>query len=148
MIMQFQLNQSSFDADGWMHTGDLGFFDDQSNIYVLERLTFVYKHMFHFVSPTEVESLLLQHPDVFQAGVVGVPDAESEALGRAFIVKRPGSKCSESDLVQFVAERAPFFKHLHKGVRFVDELPQGLAGKINRMALKKLALEELHQNLY
>lgn len=137
------MNRCSFEPDGWMHTGDLGFYDDQSNIYVLERLTFVYKHMFHFVSPTEIESLLLEHPDVFQAGVVGVPDADSEALGRAFIVKRPGSKCSESELVKYVAERAPFFKHLHKGVRFVDELPQGLAGKIDRQALKRLALEEI-----
>jgi len=126
-----------------MHTGDLGFFDDQSNIYVLERLTFVYKHMLHIVSPTEIESLLLQHPDVFLAGVVGVPDTEAEALGRAFVVKRPGSKCSEKDLVQFVAERAPYFEHLHKGVRFMDELPQGLAGKIDRSALMRLALEEL-----
>lgn len=112
------------------------------NIYVLERISFVYKHIIHWVSPSDVESVLLQHPDVLQAGIVNVPNAEVENLNKAFVVKRPGCKTTEQDLVQFVADNTVFYKHLHKGVTFVNKLPTNLAGKMDRGALKKMALAE------
>ncbi|XP_059468618.1 uncharacterized protein LOC132192601 [Neocloeon triangulifer] len=135
-------NRVSFTDDGWMCTGDLGFYDDDAHLYVVERLTFVYKHMCHFVSPSEVESLLLEHPDVLQVGVVALPDPEVESLAVAYVVKRPDSECTEDKLVKHVADRAPFFKHLHRGVKFVDALPIGLGGKMDRSTLRKIALQE------
>jgi len=138
-----QLNRSEFDNEGFLRTGDVGFYDADMNLYVLERLTFVYKHLCHWVSPADIESLLLEHPDVLQVGVVNLPDPQVESLNRAYVVRAPASKCTEQQLVQFVAERTPFFKHLHSGVRFVDALPIGLAGKMDRKALKKIALQEV-----
>lgn len=136
------MKTSDFDEGGFFKTGDLSFYDKDMNIYVLERISFVYKHHCHWVSPADVESVLLQHPDVLQAGIVNMPDPLVENLNKAFVVKRPGCKSTEQDLEQFVADRSPFFKHLHKGVTFVDNLPINLGGKMDRGALKKMALAE------
>jgi 4-coumarate--CoA ligase len=120
----------------------LSFYDKDKNIFVLERISFVYKHKFHWVSPADVESVLLKHPDVLQAGIVNVPDPVVENVNKAFVVRRLGSKSTEEDLVKFVADQTSFYKHLHRGVTFVDTLPTNLAGKMDRGALKKMALAE------
>jgi len=94
------------------------------------------------VSPTEIESIVQEHPDVHEVGVVGVPHPESTNIARAFVVLKPGRRCSEKDICQFVADRLPKYKHLHGGVYFVDALPESRGNKLDRPALKKMAMSK------
>jgi acyl-coenzyme A synthetase/AMP-(fatty) acid ligase len=94
------------------------------------------------VSPSEIESVLSEHQDVQSVGVVGIPDPEVTTLARAFVILRPGQQCTEDELCAFVAERLPDYKHLHGGVRFIEQLPMNRGGKLDRGQLKLKALEE------
>ncbi|CAB3365594.1 Hypothetical predicted protein [Cloeon dipterum] len=149
MIMKGYLSEHSrepvkkdIDSDGWFKTGDLGFFDEKGNLYISERVSFMFKYFMFIVSPTEIEVVLQEHPDVLQVGVVGVPHPESTSIARAFVVLKKGRACSKEDLCQFVADRLPNYKHLHGGVVFVDSLPESRGNKLDRPALKKMAIEQ------
>ncbi|XP_065331960.1 uncharacterized protein LOC135934273 [Cloeon dipterum] len=128
--------------DGFFKTGDIAFFDENSNIYILERTSFLFKYYMFIVSPTEIETCIKQHPDVLEVGVVDIPNPECTSVARAFIRKKPNSKCTEADLVKFVADRLPEHKQLHGGVQFVDKLPESKGNKLDRIALKKMALDK------
>ena len=94
------------------------------------------------MSPSEIESVLSEHQDVQSVGVVGIPDPEVTTLARAFVVLKPGRQASEDELCAFVAERLPDYKHLHGGVRFIEQLPMNRGGKMDRGQLKAMALKE------
>ncbi|XP_059485961.1 luciferin 4-monooxygenase-like isoform X1 [Neocloeon triangulifer] len=126
--------------DGWLRTGDIGFFDEHSNIYVLERTSFLFKYYMFFVSPTEIENTVKLHEDVLEVGVVDIPDPKCTSVARAFVRRKANATCTEEELVQFVAQRLPEHKQLHGGVQFVDKLPESKGNKLDRIALKKLAL--------
>ncbi|XP_059483505.1 uncharacterized protein LOC132201383 [Neocloeon triangulifer] len=149
MIMKGYLSENSkepvrkdIDSEGWLKTGDVGFFDERGNIYIVERVSFMFKYFMFIVSPTEIEAVLQEHPDVHEVGVVGVPHPESTSVARAFVVLKQGRMCSKEELRNFVAERLPTYKHLHGGVVFVDSLPESRGNKLDRPALKKLAIEQ------
>jgi 4-coumarate--CoA ligase len=89
------------------------------------------------VSPSEIEAVLQTHPSVLEVGVVGVPHAESTNVARAFVVLK--------QLCQFVADRLPNYKHLHGGVHFLDKLPESRGNKLDRPALKRIALQSNEQ---
>lgn len=95
------------------------------------------------MSPSEIEAVLQTHPDVLEVGVVGVPHAESTNVARAFVVLKPDARgrCTEQQLCQFVAERLPNYKHLHGGVNFLEKLPESRGNKLDRPALKLIALQ-------
>ena len=92
------------------------------------------------ISPTEIEAVVQQHPDVLEVGVVDIPHPESTSVARAFVRRKAGAMSTEQDLVRFVAERLPEHKQLHGGVQFVQQLPESKGNKLDRIALKKLAL--------
>ncbi|XP_059485964.1 uncharacterized protein LOC132202793 [Neocloeon triangulifer] len=127
--------------NGWIRSGDIGFFDEESNIYVLERTSFIFKYYMFFVSPTEIENTIKLHEDVLEVGVVDIPDPKCTSVARAFVRRKANATCTEEELVQFVAQRLPEHKQLHGGVQFVDKLPESKGNKLDRFALKKLALE-------
>jgi len=77
------------------------------------------------------------------AGVVGVPHPESTSIATAFVVLKPGRKCAEQDICKFVADRLPNYKHLHGGVQFVDKLPESRGNKLDRTALKEIAIKSM-----
>ncbi|XP_059473255.1 luciferin 4-monooxygenase-like isoform X2 [Neocloeon triangulifer] len=133
---------SPIDKDGWLPTGDLGFMDLKGNVYIKDRAIFTYKYMAVFVLPTEIEAALQEHPDVQEAGVVGMPDPATNSASRALVVLKPGRKCSAKELCKFVADRLPPHKQLHGGVQFVKRLPVNKGGKLDRKALKDLAISE------
>ncbi|XP_065349133.1 uncharacterized protein LOC135945393 [Cloeon dipterum] len=126
----------------WFHTGDLGFFDDEENIYVIERMTFMFKYLSLFVSPSEIESVLCEHPSIQAAGVTGIPDPEVTTCARAYVVTKPGMQLTEDEACAFVAEKLPEYKHLHGGVRFLEKLPVNKGGKLDRGKLKEIASAE------
>jgi acyl-coenzyme A synthetase/AMP-(fatty) acid ligase len=92
------------------------------------------------VSPSEIESVLQEHPAVLAAGVIGMPNPETNSLARAFVVLRPDQTCTPEELCLFVEKKLPKFKHLHGGVKIVDNLPSTKIGKIDKKKLKALAL--------
>ncbi|XP_065341781.1 uncharacterized protein LOC135940708 [Cloeon dipterum] len=131
-------NRSSIDEEGWFDTGDLVFMDSKGQLFVRERVSFMFKYYMHYVNPTEIEAVLQKHPAVQMACVIGVPDKETTNLAKALVVLKDGeTACTEEELLQWVANKLTLYKHLHGGLHFVDSLPENKGGKLDRAAAKK-----------
>ncbi len=122
------------DDDGWLHTGDLAVVDDDGFVFLVDRIKDLIIVSGFNVFPAEVEEVLLEHPAIEAAGVLGVPHPYTGEAVRAYVVTRPGMSIEEDDVVAFVATRLARYKCPNKVV-FVDEIPVGLGGKVIRRAL-------------
>jgi len=133
-----QATADTLDAEGWLHTGDVAVVDDEGRYTVVDRVKELIKYKGYQVAPAELEAVLLGHPEVSDAAVIGVRDADGEELPKAFVVRSPGSSLTGDDVVAFVAGKvAP-----HKKVRlveFIEAVPKSAAGKILRKDLKNRA---------
>ncbi|XP_068622181.1 uncharacterized protein [Battus philenor] len=127
-----------FDEEGFFKTGDIGYYDEDKYFYIVDRLKELIKYKGYQVPPMELEAVLLQHPGVRDAGVVGLPHAAAGEVPLAFVVPQNGASLTESELKQFVAERLSNPKHLRGGVRFVKEIPKNPSGKILRKLLREM----------
>jgi long-chain acyl-CoA synthetase len=124
--------------DGWFLTGDIAKMDDEGYFYIVDRKKDMINVGGMKVYPREVEDLLFEHPDVKEAGVVGVPDEFSGEAVKAFVVlKDPSKKVTEQDIIGFCQARVAKFK-APKKVEFVQELPKTLIGKVLRRKLREL----------
>ena len=123
------------DEDGWLHTGDLGRIDDEGFLYVEDRLGDVIVSGGENVLPTEVEEVLLRHPDVADAAAVGRADAEWQEAVTAVVVLRHGASVSAEELRAHCASRLAGYK-VPKQFEFVRELPRTGSGKVKRRALR------------
>ncbi len=126
-----EANAKTF-REGWFHTGDLGYLDDEGYLYVLDRRDDLIVSGGENVYPAEVESVLKAHPAVADAGVVGGPDPQWGQVPLAFIVRR--SPVTEADLRAFCGERLARYKTPAE-FHFVAELPRNASGKLLRRAL-------------
>lgn len=134
---------SGVDEDGWLDTGDVGFFDEEGHLYIIDRLKSIFKYHMHQVSPAEIERVIGEHPSVLSVGVVGVPDPNTTSVARAYVIVKPGHSVTEDAIKKHVEERTVSYKHLHGGVVFVDKLPQTRGGKLDRTTLLKRAIQEM-----
>jgi acyl-CoA synthetase (AMP-forming)/AMP-acid ligase II len=123
------------DADGWLHTGDIGVVDDEGWWFVVDRVKELIKYKGYQVAPAELEALLLGSPDVADAAVIGVHDEEGEEIPKAFVVRAPGSTVTEDDVLAFVAGQTAPYKRVRR-VEFVDAVPKSASGKILRRELR------------
>jgi acyl-CoA synthetase (AMP-forming)/AMP-acid ligase II len=123
---------ATIDADGWLHTGDLGSFDDDGFLYLSGRLKELIKVKGFQVAPTELEGLLQAHPAVADAAVVGVPDDEAGERPVAFVVAR--GELDRDELMAFVAAQVAPYKQLRE-IELIDALPRSPAGKLLRRRL-------------
>jgi acyl-CoA synthetase (AMP-forming)/AMP-acid ligase II len=136
-IMKGYLNNQAatdamIDADGWLHTGDIAVVDDEGYFSIVDRVKELIKYKGFQVPPAELEALLLEHPDISDAAVVGRPDEEAGEVPVAFVVVADGL---EPDAVlAWVAERVAPYKKL-RGIELVDEIPKSASGKILRREL-------------
>jgi acyl-CoA synthetase (AMP-forming)/AMP-acid ligase II len=125
---------ATIDADGWLHTGDVGVMDEAGYYSIVDRLKELIKYKGFQVPPAELEALLLTHPAVADAAVVGVPDEEAGELPKAFVVVAAGEELDHDELMAWVGERvAP-----QKRIRLVEEIeavPKSASGKILRREL-------------
>jgi fatty-acyl-CoA synthase len=134
------------DADGWMHTGDLAVMDDAGYVQITGRSKDMVIRGGENVYPREVEEFLYTHPDVRDAQVVGVPDEKYGEELMAWIVLRDGaSELSAEDVRAFAADRLARHK-IPRYVRTVDEFPMTVTGKVRKVELREMALEELSSN--
>lgn len=123
--------------DGWLHTGDLGYVDDEGDLFLVQRRSDLIVTGGENVYPAEVEAVLRGHPGVAEACVVGVPDAEWGQRVAAAVQLRPGGFVEEAALLTFCRERLAGYK-VPRQMRFVEELPQTASGKIERRRVAAL----------
>ena len=127
----------TIDQDGWLHTGDIARVDDDGHVYVVDRLKELIKVKGFQVAPAELEALLVDHPEITDAAVVGLPDDESGEVPLAFVVAGPDSSLDEATVKAYVAGHVATYKHLGE-VRFTESIPKSASGKILRRELREL----------
>ncbi|XP_038206537.1 4-coumarate--CoA ligase 1 [Zerene cesonia] len=126
------------DAEGYVQTGDIGYYDNDGFFYIVDRLKELIKYKGFQVAPAELEALLLRMSGVADCGVVGLPDELAGELPIAFVVLQPNAKLSASDIVEYIHSKVSPAKRLRGGVIFVDEIPKNPSGKILRRELRKM----------
>ena len=128
------------DKDGWLHTGDIGHIGTGGHLFVVDRLKELIKVSGFQVPPAELEALLLTHPAVADAAVIGIADEESGEVPVAFIVRRPDAVVDPVDIMQFVQDRVAGYKRIRR-VTFLEAIPKSAAGKILRRELTARAAQ-------
>ncbi|XP_058449941.1 uncharacterized protein LOC131429669 [Malaya genurostris] len=128
----------TIDKDGWLHSGDVGYFDEDLEFFIVDRLKELIKYKGYQVPPAELEAILLTNPKVKDAAVVGLPDDMVGELPLAFVVKQDNVSIDEEEIKNYVAARTSPAKRLHGGVRFVEAIPKNQSGKILRKDLRAL----------
>jgi len=124
----------TLDKEGWLHTGDMGYFDDEGGLFIVDRIKELIKYKGFQVAPAELEGLLLTHPQIVDAGVIPLPDLNAGEVPIAYVVRTPGSSLTEKDAMAYVAKQVAPFKRLHR-INFVDSIPKSSSGKILRREL-------------
>ncbi|KAK6732336.1 hypothetical protein RB195_016615 [Necator americanus] len=150
-IMKGYLNRpeetaETIDADGWLHTGDIGYVDNKGQTYIVDRLKELIKVKGLQVAPAELEDILLSHKEIQDAAVIGVPDEKTGEKPRAYVV-RANETLTEADVKHFIEEKVSSYKFLTGGVVFVDEIPKSPAGKILRRFLRDQVAKELKSKI-
>ena len=120
------------DADNWLHTGDIGYADEDGHFYIVDRVKELIKYKGFQVAPAELEAILLNHPAVADAAVIPCRDDEAGEVPKAFVVLK-GEATAEA-IMEFVAERVAPHKKI-RALEFIDQIPKSLSGKILRRVL-------------
>jgi fatty-acyl-CoA synthase len=123
-------------GDGWFHTGDAAVVHPDGYAEIKDRLKDVIISGGENISSVEVEGVLLRHPSVQEAAIVGLPDEKWGEAPHAFVVLKPGATATDAELRQFTRDRLAHFK-TPKSVTFVPELPKTATGKIQKYVLRK-----------
>ncbi|MFD9125021.1 AMP-binding protein [Kitasatospora sp. NPDC059571] len=123
------------DEHGWLHTGDVGYVDEAGYLFVVDRVKELIKYKGYQVAPAELEALLLTHPEIADAAVVGVTDEDGTERPKAFVVRTPGSALTGDQVQEFVAARVAPYKKV-RAVEFLDAVPKSASGKILRRELR------------
>jgi acyl-CoA synthetase (AMP-forming)/AMP-acid ligase II len=131
----------AIDADGWLHTGDIGTMDEAGNIKITDRKKDMFIVGGFNAYPAEIESLLLQHPAVALAAVIGIPDERMGEVGMAYVVPASGQTITEDELIAWSREHMANYKAPRR-VAVVDALPLNASGKVLKHELRARALEE------
>lgn len=132
--------------DGYFKTGDVGYQDKDGNFYITDRVKELIKYKGFQVPPAELEGILVSHPKVNDVAVIGVYDKDQASeLPRAYVVPKDGLGKTEADakeIADWLSAKVAHHKRLRGGVRFVDEIPKSVSGKILRRVLKVKAQAE------
>jgi acyl-CoA synthetase (AMP-forming)/AMP-acid ligase II len=133
-----EATRATIDDDGWLHTGDLAQADAAGRVYIVDRLKELIKYKGYQVPPAELEAVLLGHPQIADAAVIGVQDDEGEEVPKAFVVRRPAKDAedlTEDEVMEFVAGHVAPYKKVRK-VEFIEAIPKSASGKILRKDLR------------
>nr|KYP57452.1 4-coumarate--CoA ligase 2 [Cajanus cajan] len=137
-----EATERTIDKEGWLHTGDIGYMDDDDELFIVDRLKELIKYKGFQVAPAELESLLISHPNISDAAVVGMKDEAAGEVPVAFVVRSNGSKITEDEIKQYISQQVVFYKRISK-VFFTESIPKAASGKI----LRKELTAKLNQGL-
>ncbi|PON41798.1 4-coumarate-CoA ligase [Parasponia andersonii] len=133
---------STIDKDGWLHTGDIVFFDQDGFLHIIDRLKEIIKYKGFQIAPADLEAVLISHPEIQDVAVAAVKDENSGEIPVAFVVKKHGSSLSQEAVMDYVAGQVAPYKKIRKVV-FTHSIPKSAAGKILRRELGKLLISRL-----
>ncbi|XP_011690711.1 PREDICTED: uncharacterized protein LOC105451753 [Wasmannia auropunctata] len=133
-----EATKNTIDKEGWLHSGDIGYIDEDGELFIIDRLKDLIKYRGYQIFPGEIENVLLSHPAVLETAVIGVPHAIDDEHPLAFITKRPGAKVTEQELIDLVAKNMMDHFKLRAGVIFLDSFPYTATGKISKKNLKEM----------
>ena len=125
----------TLDADGYLHTGDVATVSSDGYVSIVDRVKELIKYKGYQVPPAELEAVLLTHPKIADAAVIGVNDDEGEEIPKAFVVLQAGAELSADDVMAYVAERVAPHKKVRQ-VEFISLIPKSASGKILRRELR------------
>ncbi|XP_058829044.1 probable 4-coumarate--CoA ligase 1 [Topomyia yanbarensis] len=128
------------DGDGWLHTGDIGRFDEDGLLFIVDRKKDIIKYNNYQISPSEIERVILQVPGVANVCVVGIPVPGND-LPAALVTSTVGVKITKDDIMKIVESDLSNYKHLRGGVYIVDTLPMTPSGKVVRRKCRDIAVE-------
>lgn len=133
----------AIDADGWYHTGDLGKYDTEGNIYFVDRIKELIKYKGWSVAPIEIECFLCTHPAVADVCVVDVKHATEVSHIRAYCQLKSGCSVAEHELIEYVRANLGYQRWLTAGVVLIEHIPRTVIGKVDRQYFRKLVADEL-----
>ncbi|CAJ1931002.1 unnamed protein product [Sphenostylis stenocarpa] len=146
-IMKGYLNNeeatmSTIDKEGWLHTGDVVYFDHDGYMYISHRLKDIIKYKGFQIAPADLEAVLVLHPEIVDVAVAGAMDEETGEMPVAFVVRKVGSVLSPKNVMDYVAEQVAPYKKIRK-VFFTDKIPRSATGKILRKQLENYLISKL-----
>jgi acyl-CoA synthetase (AMP-forming)/AMP-acid ligase II len=130
---------AAIDAEGWLHTGDIGVMDARGYLRITDRKKDMFIMGGFNCYPAEIEGMLFEHPEVAQAAVIGIPDERMGEVGMAFVVPRPGTQPKPEAIIAWCREHMANYK-VPRRVEIVDALPMNAAGKVQKFLLRERAL--------
>lgn len=130
--------ESAIDAEGWLHTGDVGRLDDAGRLHITDRLKDMFIVGGFNAYPAEIEEILSRHPGIAQVSVIGVPDERMGEVGAAFVIPRAGSELTSDDVIAFSRANMANYK-VPRYVHIVSELPLNASGKVLKNELRARA---------
>jgi 4-coumarate--CoA ligase len=126
------------DSEGFLKTGDIGYFNEDQSLMLIDRKKEVFKYNGYPINPSEIEETIQSIPGVEQVTVVGIPHPEFINLAWAAVVRQAGFEhLSEQHIVDHVAQKLAVYKHLHGGVLFMDSLPMTVSGKVLKRVIRE-----------
>ncbi|KAK4872988.1 hypothetical protein RN001_015017 [Aquatica leii] len=130
-----------WDEDGWLKTGDYGYYDDDCCFYIIDRIKEMFKYQYFHIVPAVLESILMTHPAVFRAVVIGIPHEIDEHHPMAVVQLKKKANVSEDEIVKYLENRVEDRQRLRGGVKFVENFPLTPSRKVNRWKLKQMVLQ-------
>ena len=125
----------TIDADGFLHTGDVAVYHEGDYFSIVDRAKELIKYHGYQIAPAELEALLLGHPRIMDAAVIGVLDEDKQEIPKAFIVAAPDTGLTAEEVMGFVADNVAPHKKIRR-VEFIDAIPKSTSGKILRKDLR------------
>jgi long-chain acyl-CoA synthetase len=131
--------------NGWFYTGDIGYMDDEGYLFIVDRKKDMIIAGGYNIYPRDIDEVLFEHPSIQEGCAIGIPDEYRGETVKAFVVKKPGHRLTEDQVISYCKEKLAVYK-VPKMVEFVDDLPKSNIGKVLRRKLREMEMEKRKAN--